>query len=247
MQVDFCIPVYNEEQILESSILRLLNYLTLKKYNFNWNIIIIDNNSYDKTKEIASRLVEQNSTIVKLISINKSGKGRALKHYWKISDSDVLVYMDVDLSVSLANLDELIYPVINNNYDLVMGSRLLRASQVDRSLFREFSSRSYSNISRLILGHSHRDLQCGFKAAKTRILRKYTHEIINNTWFFDTEMVSFFDVHNHSVLEIPVNWKEERYNKRESKINVLFDGYDFFRNLLELKKRLNNYKINNGL
>ncbi len=244
MLIEFCLPVYNEEQIIESNVLRLLDFCKLKSYEFDWYIIIIDNNSKDQTSKIADLLSRSYPNRIKSVRIGKSGKGLALKYWWHISEADVLAYMDIDLAVSLEYLDRLINPIVFGKYDLVIGSRLLSDSEVDRSMFREFNSRAYSKLSQLMLGHEYKDLQCGFKAAKTSMLKRYTPLIKNDKWFFDTEIVSFFNLNNNKILEIPVNWKESRYDARKSKMSVLRDGFDFLVNLLELRKRIRDYKRN---
>ncbi len=238
MLIEFCLPVHNEETILKSSIARLFSYCKNKNYNFDWKIIIINNGSSDRTNEIAKKITKKYSNKIKLINIPKSGKGRALKSYWNKTSADVLVYMDIDLAVSLDNIDNLINPIIENKADLVIGSRLLPNSKVERSIARELSSKIYNLLSRFILGHHFSDMQCGFKAIKTKTLKKYSNYIRDNEWFFDTELVFYFYHFNARVKEIPVDWQEERYNLRKSKLNVFKHGINFIINLINLRRRV---------
>ena len=238
MLIEFCLPVHNEEKILEFNILKLCRYLQNKYYYFDWRIIIINNGSSDKTKNISEEIVKNHGSIIKLINIPKSGKGRALKTYWNETGADILVYMDVDLAVSLDNIDDLIKPILHNKADLTIGSRLLHKSKVERSFVRELSSKMYNCLSRFILGHKFSDIQCGFKAINTKELQKHSKYILDNEWFFDTELVFYFNHFGAHVKEIPVDWQEERYDLRKSKLNIFKNGAKFIVNLVNLKRRV---------
>lgn len=237
MFIEFCLPVYNEEKILKNNVLKLLNYCNNQNFGFDWQIIIINNGSTDNSEKICQELSDKYEKI-KLENIKQSGKGRALKTYWQKSKADIIVYMDVDLAVALDNILDLISPIIKENYDLVIGSRLLPDSKIKRSFIRELSSRSYNWLSRIILNHAFSDLLCGFKAIKTDVLKKITPYIKNNKWFFDTELIVFADYFGYRIKEIPVDWHENRYDERKSKVNVLRDGLKFLVNLIVLRVRI---------
>lgn len=243
MFVEFCLPVYNEKKILKENALKLLNFCAGKNYNFPWRICLLNNGSRDKTDEIGKELEKESGGKIKLVNILKRGKGNALKTYWLGSLADIFVYMDIDLAASLNNLDDLIAPLINNEADLVIGSRLLPDSKIKRSIFRELSSQGYNMLSRLILGHKFSDLQCGFKAVRSEIFKKYAGYILDTKWFFDTELVYAFYFFKKRVKEIPVDWEEERYDRRKSKVKVFRDGARFIINLVKLKWRFSNLKF----
>lgn len=236
MTIDFCIPVFNEEKILEKNILKLFSHLKNEHHGFGWKITILDNGSNDNSLKICKNLADNKNIYFR--NYNKAGKGYALKKYLNECNSDVLVYMDIDLAVSLNNITNLISPIINNKYDLVAGSRLLFESKTDRSFLREISSRIYNFLSQIILRHNFSDLQCGFKAIRTEDIKKITPFIKNENWFFDTELIILANKFNFKIKEIPVDWSENRYDKRKSKINILIDSFKFFINLISLKIRL---------
>ena len=80
--------------------------------------------------------------------------------------------MDVDLAVSLENIDDLLLELIQKNDDIAIGSRLKKGAKTDRSLNRELSSRIYILLSKIILRHPFSDLQCGFKGKKKEAWEK---------------------------------------------------------------------------
>jgi glycosyltransferase involved in cell wall biosynthesis len=105
MKVEFLIPVYNEEKILERNIKTLKNYLEAQNFDFDWKIAILDNGSSDSTPQILKSL--EGGPII-AITTPAPGKGGAIKNYCLQSGADIVVYMDVDLAVSLDCLPRLI-------------------------------------------------------------------------------------------------------------------------------------------
>lgn len=237
MLVDFCLPVYNEEKILKSSVLELLDFCRRQNYGFDWRLVIINNGSQDASDSIARELSAQFGEVL-AEEVSSPGRGRALKTYWQKSPADILVYMDIDLATSLDHIAELLAPLFANEASLATGSRLLPDSKINRSAVRELSSLAYNRLARLILGHKLSDLQCGFKAIRTTAFKRIAPYLEDDRWFFDTELITFAIFFNEPVVELPVEWRETRYDMRKSKVKVLQDSFKFIRNLIRLKLRL---------
>lgn len=238
MKIDFCFPVYNEEQILKKNILNFLDYLRKRDWKLPWKISIVVNGSQDDSLLIAQSLAEQYPEEIDFYNLEASGKGLALRNHLSRSRAEVVFYMDIDLAVSLENVADILDPVLREECDLVLGSRLLPESRTDRSFVRGLSSRVYNNFSRLLLGHSFKDLQCGFKAVRVSRFHSISGLLESDKWFFDTELIAWGLNSGFKIKEIPVDWSENRYEKRKSKVNVARDGVIFFWNLLKLKQRI---------
>lgn len=237
MEINFFIPSRNEEQLLEKNSLKLLHFLNSKNYSFVWKIFLVINDSSDNSEKIAQKLSSQEEKI-KYIIIKEKGKGNAIKSFLDRSEADYNIYMDVDLAVSLENIDDLLTELLKKNKDIVIGSRLKKGAQTDRSFNREISSRIYILLSKIIFKHPFSDLQCGFKGIKKEAWQKIGHLIQNKNWFFDTEMLIFAKQKDLEIGEIAVDWSENRYEKRKSKIKVFRDSLAFIKELIKLKKRL---------
>src|SRR5690242_18617606 len=136
--VEIVIPVYNEEEQLEQSILTLHNYLE-QNFPYFWRITIADNASTDHTWKIAQYL-ENTFPEVKALHLDQKGRGRALRYAWSNSEADVVAYMDVDLSTGLEALAPLVTPLVTGHSDLAIGSRLARGAKVTRQWKREIIS-----------------------------------------------------------------------------------------------------------
>lgn len=243
MLIEFCLPIYNEEKIARRNILRLLKYCRKQKWDFSWHIILLVNGSGDSSCDISKDLSGSNPDEITYYDFPEAGRGRALKKYYLQSQADILIYMDIDLAVSLDNIPGLIAPLVLDEADIVIGSRLLPESKIERSTIRELSSQGYNFLSRIILHNKFSDLQCGFKAVKNPVFKKLAPNILDDKWFFDTELVAFGHQFNYRIKEIPVNWSENRWDERKSKVKIFSDSLKFFFNLLFLKYRISKFKL----
>lgn len=244
MKINFAIPAYNEEMLIRKNLLILFNFLNKQNYNFDWKISLIINGSNDDSEKIAKNL-KKNYEQINFFIIKEKGKGNAIKKFFdQEMSSSHLIFMDIDLAVSLENINDLINSFLEKN-DLIIGSRLLKKSKTNRSLIRSFSSKAYIFISKIIIKHNFSDLQCGFKGIKKEAWKKISPYIEDKNWFFDTELLIYSEKLKIKTREIPVNWSENRYEKRKSKIKLIKNSIIFIKSLIKLRKKLinNNYLL----
>jgi glycosyltransferase involved in cell wall biosynthesis/putative flippase GtrA len=205
--VDVVIPVYDEEATLERSVERLHQYLDLR-FPFSWRITIVDNASTDSTWRKAENLAAGLDG-VRALHLDRKGRGRALRAVWSASDAAVVAYMDVDLSTDLDALLPLVAPLVSGHSDVAIGSRLAPASSVARAPKREFISRSYNLILRTVMATRVRDAQCGFKAVRSDVARRLVPAVVDDDWFFDTELLLLAERNGLRIHEVPVDWVDD--------------------------------------
>src|SRR5580693_4470477 len=190
--VEVTIPVYNEEKVLAESVRRLHSYLTAE-FPFRFVITIADNGSTDSTwvlaREISARLAG-----VRAVHLDRKGRGFALRHVWGSSDADVVAYMDADLSTGLDAFLPLVAPLLSGHSDLATGSGLMR----------ETISRGYNLLLHAFLATRFSDAQCGFKAARTEVVRALLPAVEDDGWFFDTELLMLAQRRGLRIAEIPI-------------------------------------------
>lgn len=237
MLVEICLPAYNEACILEKNVNTLLKFLKKQNWSFEFQVTISLNNCSDNSLEIVKKLRDKYPEIA-YYNLKKIGKGNAVKYAWQKSQADIFVYMDVDLAVSLENLNKLISTIYLEKNHLAWGSRLLPLSETKRGLIRTTSSKLYNLLSQTILNHKFSDLQCGFKAIDNRIKGDILPLVEDNNWFFDTELIIYSKIKNYKLKEIPVKWEESRYQKRSSKVKPLKDSCIFIKKTLILARKI---------
>ncbi|WP_031470288.1 bifunctional glycosyltransferase family 2/GtrA family protein [Sciscionella sediminilitoris] len=205
--VGITIPVFNEERTLPGCIKVLREFLD-EQFPFEWSITIVDNASTDDTLRVATALASEVDGVT-AVHLDRKGRGLALREAWSASTADVVAYMDVDLSTGLDALLPLVAPLINGHSDLSIGSRLTPGSRTIRCGKRELISRCYNGLIRLTHGARFSDAQCGFKAARTEVIRPLLPYIQDESWFFDTELLLLAEHNGLRVHEVPVDWVED--------------------------------------
>jgi len=231
MKLDIVIPVLNEERGLSRSIDAIIKYCDENLPSWNYRVVIADNGSTDGTPEIGQFLAVEHQ-VVSYVRIHQKGRGRALKQVWSVSKSDIVAYMDVDLSTDLEALPRALYQVTERKMDICVGSRLLSKSIVEnRSFYRGFISRCYSLLFRLLFFVSFRDAQCGFKVVLKSSLDDVLEHVRDSGWFFDTELLILFEKSGFKVSEIPVVWVDDP----NSKVNVMKTAWGDLKGLFRLR------------
>jgi glycosyltransferase involved in cell wall biosynthesis len=229
------LPTYNEEKILKENTLRVYDFCQKNLSDFDWKILIADNGSVDKTVEIAEEL-SKNYPKISYFHLEEAGRGRALKKAWSEYEADIYTYMDIDLATDLNYFKDLIKAIAFEGYELATGSRLKKGASVRRSFLREISSRFYNFLLRIFFkGYKIKDSQCGFKAISKKIKEEILPYIKNNGWFFDTELLIISFYKKFKIKEIPVNWQENRYLKRKSKVKIFSDALNNLKEIIKLK------------
>lgn len=232
MLVNVTIPVYNEAVQLATSIAKLGNFLAAQR-RFDYEIVIANNGSTDRTLEIAEQLARDQSR-VRVLDVPTKGRGGALKVAWLESRAGVLSYMDVDLSTDLAAFPGLVEAVRSGPFDLATGSRLLPDSQTTRCQQREFISRGYNWLARSLLRTRITDLQCGFKAISRQAAHELLPRVEDTGWFFDTELLVLAEKLGYRICELPVRWVEDP----DSRVRIVRTALADLRGLLRLRRQL---------
>jgi len=214
--VDVIVPVYNEEHALPRTIPKLCTFLSEPTFPYSWRIVIADNASLDGTPEVGRRLADEHGDQVEYARIEAKGRGRALKRTWLASPMEIVSYMDVDLSTDLEAFPALIGAIAEEGFDVAIGSRLARGSQVKRSLGRRVLTGGYNLLIKAMFSTRFSDAQCGFKAMSREAAQRVLPLVEDNNWFFDTELLILAEKLGCRVKDVPVAWDEDR----DTRVNV---------------------------
>ena len=229
--VEFVIPVLNEEGALPGSVERLHGFLREAMQAYDWRIVVADNGSTDRTPLVCEELSRRFHE-VGYLRLEEQGRGRALRTAWLASDADYLCYMDVDLSTELEAIPPLVESLATKQYDLAIGSRLKKgANVVGRTLKREVVSRCYNLIVRSMFFVRFRDAQCGFKAISRDAARDLAPLVLDNGWFFDTELLILAEKNGYRIYELPVTWTDDP----DTRVKIVKTAYDDMMGLFRLR------------
>lgn len=226
------LPVFNEEEILGDNLKKLV--LFLKKFDFDWEIVVVDDGSKDKSSKIVESFRDKRLVLVRL---NRNmGKGYALKEGVLNSRGRYVIVMDADLSVPL----KFIKPMINKlkRGHVVIGSRREKDSKIlkHQPLLREFMGRAYTFMARIISGVRLKDFTCGFKGFDTKTARLIFGKSVISRWSYDTEIIFLARKFGFKIQPLPVEW----LNRENSRVRLGKDTITSFIDLLRI--RINDLK-----
>jgi dolichyl-phosphate beta-glucosyltransferase len=226
------IPAYDEEANLGTTLQDIYTYL--KDKNYNYEIIIVDDGSKDKTSEIASSLAKIFANFTLLKNPLNRGKGYSVKKGILAAQGELILFMDADNSTRIDQVEKLII-VIKDGYDVAIASRRLPGAIIETSqpLYRIILGNTYILLSKIILGTNIEDYNCGFKLFKKDIAKFLFSKLTMDDWSFDSELIFLISKFKLKIKEVPIKWQD----KRTSKVKPLRDGINSFFSLLKIRLR----------
>ncbi len=229
LQASIIVPVYNEEDIISKNLLCLSRYL-----GSDYELIVCDDASTDSTYDVLTNLTAQNPNI-RLLGLDKRiGKGGTIKKAVEIANSDVIVYLDADLSASLDDLPRLM-ELASKRDALVISKRTMKG-RLTQGVLRLTLSIGYNLLARLIFRTGIGDHQCGFKAMKKKVAEQLIANTSNDGFVFDTELIVRAKKSGIPVEEVQIEWAERRPKKANTK--WLRTSIEMMKDLIVLKENL---------
>jgi glycosyltransferase involved in cell wall biosynthesis len=229
------IPAHNEEKRIKKTLERYGEFFKKlkKERKLNFEIIIVINNTSDKTKEICEGYIKKYPEI-KILNFKQGGKGFAVKRGFIDAlerETELIGFVDADLATS----PEAYYDLVQNirGYDGIIASRYLRGAIVNpkQSFQRIIASRIFNTLIRGILCLHYRDTQCGAKIFKRKILEKIVNDMQLTHWAFDVNLLYLCKKHNFKIKEHPTTWEDKEY----SKINLKKAGLQMLLSIIRLR------------
>jgi glycosyltransferase involved in cell wall biosynthesis len=154
-EFSLCMPAFNEEDSLSSSILNAMSFLSSRYSSFE--IVVVDDGSTDDTGNIVRSLAAQHLNI-RLVSHNHNrGYGAAVTTGLRAARGNLILLMDSDGQFDLSDLPNLACAI--DKFDLVVGYRQNRAD----CFLRRVIGTLWTILIRLLLRVSAKDVDCGFK------------------------------------------------------------------------------------
>lgn len=202
------IPCFNEAATIGMVIREL------KEVRPDAAIYVYDNNSTDKTRQIATA----EKALVRLEP--RQGKGNVVRRMFADVEANIYVLIDGDATYDVQSLNKLIDTLLNNNLDMVVGRRIETGSRVYRYGHR-FGNRLLTGISRILFGEQPSDLLSGYRVMSRRFIKSFP--AVSSGFEIETELT----LHALS-LNIPTTEVETSYRSRPpesvSKLNTYRDG-----------------------
>lgn len=202
IKLSVVIPAYNEEHRIEQTLLDVDGYL--EKQNYEYEIIVVDNNSNDKTSEVVNKLeatTVQNAHV--LLELTK-GKGAAVRRGILESKGEYVMFMDADNATPIHEIEKFWQP-LESGIEVVIGDRYMdNTKKVKQPFLRTILSRGSNLLIQIVLGHKFNDTQAGFKAFNTQAAKKIFEKITIFGWAFDMELLAIALRLKYRIKAVPI-------------------------------------------
>jgi len=172
MQVSIVIPIFNEKETLHEIVgrVRAVEAMDVKE------IILVDDCSTDGTRDLMESGFEE-PIFKKLYHSVNQGKGAALRTGFAAATGDIVVVQDADLEYDPNELPGLLRPIINNQADVVFGSRFMGGG-AHRVVFywHMLGNKFLTMLSNMMSNLNLTDMECCYKLFRREVLEKITIE-----------------------------------------------------------------------
>lgn len=222
------IPAYNEAERLPQTLPPVFDFLETQPYVFE--IIIVNNNSSDNTRQIALEYATSRP-YVRVIDELAQGKGAAVRTGMLAATGDYLFMADADFSMPVEEVTKFLPPQLSQ-YDVAIGSREAPgAIRYNEPQYRHFMGRVFNFYVKTLAIPGFEDTQCGFKCFRREVAWDILPYQSIDGWAFDVELLFIALRRDYRVVEVPVQW----YYGENSRVSPIRDTINMIREVLRIR------------
>ena len=236
------IPAYNEQERIADSLYIIKDYLSTQ--NYRSEIIVVDDGSSDLTMEIVKfidiygREIKEQDEGTLLENIKNVGKGFSVARGMIKARGKVVLFSDADLSTPIEEVEKLL-PYIDQGYSVVIGSRGLADSIVEKKPFhRQIISNTLNIIVKLFAVSGIQDTQCGFKLYTRDAAQRIALLQRVYGFAFDIEHLYIARKLGLKIKEVPVKWD----HKEGSKVDLVKESIRMILDMIKIRYLHRNLK-----
>lgn len=210
-KISIIIPVYNEK----NTIIELLNKVESAKFaNLEKEIILVDDSSTDGTREILAGLKDKYKI---LFHDYNQGKGAAIRTAIKEATGDIIVIQDADLEYLPDDYDNLLPLLINNEADVVYGSRFKNKNNSKNFILKnKLANLFLTMLTNILYGTAITDMETCYKAFKREFIQNIT--IKSNRFDFEPEITAKLMKKKARLKEVAISYNGRGHDEGK-KIN----------------------------
>lgn len=223
-KVSLVIPAHNEEACIEETVRAFHNELDKEKIPHE--ILVINDNSKDKTEEILTRLSEEISELRYLNNTPPNGFGFAVRKGLENFQGDSVAIVMADLSDRPVDLVSYCRKM-EEGFDCVFGSRFIKGGKTfDYPKFKYYLNRFTNNIIKVIFGIRYNDTTNAFKLYSKETLEGLK-PFLSHHFNLTVELPLKVIVRGYSYAIIPNHWTNRKEGESKLKIKEMGSRYFF--------------------
>ncbi len=225
MLISIVIPLYNEEECIDLLVDPLVD--VFHAANVNYELVLVDNGSHDKTGELIDSKVKENSKIRKIWVKKNEGYGWGIISGLKAAEGDYIGFMCGDGQVSPQDVVKTIKHILEHDCDMAK----VRRTKRNDGFVRRVVTQLYNGTIPFLFGLKSRDLNGTPKIFKRAHLELF--DPWSKDWFIDAELMIKAEYLNFKIDEIPIVFEARKGG--ESHISVISAACQFLQNAFRFK------------
>ena len=227
--VSIVVPAFNEAARIGASIRKIDEFVRQSPISFE--LIVVDDGSSDDTVAIINPFSIKGLRLIR--NHQNRGKGYTVRKGVLAATGKYVLFTDADLSAPIDEMTKLLDVALNEDADVVIGSRAVDRSYIEKhqTRFRELGGIVFNRMVRVFLGLDLHDTQCGFKLFHREKSRLIFEKQTTNGFGFDPELLFLARLHGLRIRETPVRWS----HAEGSKVRFLRDSSRMFLDLVRIR------------
>jgi len=198
------LPAYNEEENILATVEGVRS--AVEKLTGNFEIIVVNDGSKDRTGEIADALAREDPRVRVIHHPVNRGYGAALRSGFEAVAKGYCFYTDTDCQFDLAEFPRLLH--LLHGADVVTGFRENRADPIHR----RFNAAVYKHMLGALFGLRVRDVDCAFKVYRSDLLKDF--HLASNSIFISAEALIKAARRGCVIREVPVTHFPRAHGKQ---------------------------------
>jgi dolichyl-phosphate beta-glucosyltransferase len=222
------IPAFNERATITGTLSEVRGYLDARAKTYE---VIVCADGNDGTRELTAEFIGDDSRFSVLGSAQRGGKGRGVRAGIKAARGQIVGFVDADYKTPIQEIEKIL-PFFSEGYDVVIGSRGMSDSQIERQqkMYRRIGSRVFAFGMRTVTGlRDVIDTQCGFKFFTRRAARDIFSRQKIDGYMFDVEILRLAQMLNYKIKEVGIRWHDDGDSRLELVAGNWRNAKDIFR------------------
>jgi len=208
LAISLILPAYNERKRIAETIREAETYFAQRRLSCE---VIVSADGDDGTRELVKEMAKTDLTLKVTGNIKRHGKGYGIRHGVLLAGGDIIGFADADNKTPIDEFDKFL-PLLRNGYEVVIGSRGLSGSQIERAqpLYRRLGAKGFALALHTVIGlHDIVDTQCGFKFFHRQAAVDLFGRQRIDGYMFDVEILHLARQAGYRIAQVPIRWRDD--------------------------------------
>jgi glycosyltransferase involved in cell wall biosynthesis len=197
------IPVYNEK----NTIIEILK--RVQAVSFTKEIIIVDDDSKDGTRDILKTIKDQN--VIVLFHEKNAGKGMAIQTAIEKISGDIVIIQDADLEYNPVDYPVLLQPIVDGRADVVYGSRYLGSPHRILLFWHYLANRLFTLMTNVLYNMDMTDMGTCYKVFRTEVIKSIN--LKSKRFGIEPEITAKVCKRKYRIYEVPISYDGRTYEE----------------------------------